>query len=217
MPVPFRLPKFYPILDTFSLSQHKCAVIPAAEALLDAGVTILQYRHKENWTQTQFDEAKHIAGLCEKSGVLFVLNDRADYARLLRVALHVGQKDLPPVACRMVISDEVMGFSTHNHLQLTRANEEPVEYLSIGPIFETSSKVNPDSVIGIEGLRKLRPLTAKPLVAIGGIKLENALDVLAAGANSVAVISALLPEECTRKSLRRRAEEWLQWLAVGAK
>jgi thiamine-phosphate pyrophosphorylase len=117
----------------------------------------------------------------------------------------------------MVVSDEVMGFSTHNRLQLTRGNEEPVEYLSIGPIFETNSKANPDSVIGVEGLRKLRPLTPKPLVAIGGIKFENALDVLAAGANSVAVISALLPEECNRKTLRRRAEEWLQWLAVGAK
>lgn len=217
MPVPFRLPKFYPILDTFSLSQRNCPVISAAEALLSAGVTILQYRHKENWTQTQFDEARHIAGLCEKQGVLFVLNDRADYARLLRVALHTGQNDLPPVACRMIIGDEVMGFSTHNKLQLTRGNEEPVEYLSIGPIFETHSKVKADPVIGIEGLRTLRALTPKPLVAIGGIKFENALDVLAAGANSVAVISALLPEECNRKNLRRRAEEWLQWLAVGAK
>ena len=213
MPVPFRLPKFYPILDTFALSQRGCPVVEAAEALLSAGVSILQYRHKDNWTQTEFDDARHIAGLCEKSGVLFVLNDRADYARLLRIALHVGQNDLPPVACRMVIGDEVMGFSTHNRLQLTRGNEEPAEYLSIGPIFETASKAHPDSVVGIEGLRTLRPLTAKPLVAIGGIQFENALDVLAAGANSVAVISALLPEECNRKTLRRRAEEWLQWLA----
>ena len=213
MPVPFRLPKFYPILDTFALSQRGCPVVEAAEALLSAGVSILQYRHKDNWTQTEFDDARHIAGLCEKSGVLFVLNDRADYARLLRVALHVGQNDLPPVACRMVIGDEVMGFSTHNRLQLTRGNEEPAEYLSIGPIFETASKAHADSVVGIEGLRTLRTLTAKPLVAIGGIQFENALDVLAAGANSVAVISALLPEECNRKTLRRRAEEWLQWLA----
>lgn len=212
MPVPFRLPKFYPILDTFSLAQRDCAVMAAAEALLGAGVTILQYRHKDVWTQTQFDEARKIAALCEQTGVLFVLNDRADYARLLRVALHVGQHDLPPVACRMVIGDEVMGFSTHNRLQLTRGNDEPVEYLSIGPIFETGSKANPDPVIGIEGLRKLRPLTSKALVAIGGIKFENALDVLAAGANSVAVISGLLPDDCNKKALRRRAEEWLQWL-----
>lgn len=212
MPVPFRLPKFYPILDTSSLSQRSCAVMTAAEALLDAGVKILQYRHKENWTQVEFDEAQKISRLCEEAGVLFVINDRADYARLLRAALHVGQDDLPPVAARLVINDEVMGFSTHNRLQLTRANEEPVEYLSLGPVFETNSKVRPDPVVGVDGLRELRRITAKPLVAIGGIKFENALEVLAAGADSVAVISGLLPEKCDRKSLRRRAEEWLQQL-----
>jgi thiamine-phosphate pyrophosphorylase len=213
MPVPFRLPKFYPILDTSSLSQRDCAVIPAAEGLLDAGVRILQYRHKEEWTQTQFDEAGQIAHLCEKAGVLFVLNDRADYARLLRVALHIGQNDLPPVAARMIVSDEVMGFSTHSRLQLTRASEEPVEYLSLGPIFETNSKVHADPVVGLDRLRELRPLTPKPLVAVGGITFENALEVLAAGADSVAVISGLLPDKSDRKNLRRRAEEWLQWLA----
>lgn len=213
MPVPFRLPKFYPILDTASLSARQCSVVAAAEALLEAGVKIIQYRHKEDWTQTRFDEAKRISELAERAGVLFVLNDRADYARLLRVALHVGQHDLPPVAARMVISDEVMGFSTHNRLQLTRANEEPVEYLSLGPIFGTNSKVPADPVVGIDGIRELRPLTARPLVAIGGIKFENALEVLATGADSVAVISGLLPEECNRKTLRRRAEEWIEWLA----
>ena len=212
MPVPFRLPKFYPILDTSSLSQRSCAVLTAAEALLDAGVKILQYRHKENWTQVEFDEAQKISRLCEEAGVLFVINDRADYARLLRAALHVGQDDLPPVAARLVINDEVMGFSTHNRLQLTRANEEPVEYLSLGPVFETNSKVRPDPVVGVDGLRELRRITAMPLVAIGGIKFENALEVLAAGADSVAVISGLLPEKCDRKSQRRRAEEWLQQL-----
>lgn len=212
MPVPFRLPKFYPILDTSSLSQRNCAVLTAAEALLEADVKILQYRHKEKWTQLEFDEAQKISRLCEEAGVLFVINDRADYAHLLQAALHIGQDDLPPVAARMVISDEVVGFSTHNRLQLTRANEEPVEYLSFGPIFETNSKARPDPIVGVDGLRELRRITAKPLVAIGGITFENALEVLAAGADSVAVISGLLPEQCDRKSVRRRAEEWKQQL-----
>jgi thiamine-phosphate pyrophosphorylase len=212
MPVPFRLPKFYPILDTSSLSQRNCAVLTAAEALLEADVKILQYRHKENWTQLEFDEAQKISRLCEEAGVLFVINDRADYAHLLQAALHIGQDGLPPVAARMVISDEVVGFSTHNRLQLTRANEEPVEYLSFGPIFETNSKARPDPIVGVDGLRELRRITAKPLVAIGGITFENALEVLAAGADSVAVISGLLPEQCDRKSVRRRAEEWKQQL-----
>src|SRR5262249_25516291 len=143
---------------------------------------------------------------------LFVLNDRADFAKLLHVALHVGQRDLPPVAARRVISDEVMGLSTHNAEELARANEEPVEYLSLGPIFPTTSKDRPDPALGLDGLEKLRPLTAKPLVAIGGIKFENALDVLRVKADSVAVISGLIPEKCDRKSFRRRAEEWINWL-----
>ena len=213
MPVPFRLPKFYPILDISSLSARNVPVLTAAEAMLEAGVKILQYRCKENWTQARFDEAAQIASICERSGVLFVMNDRADYAHLLHAALHLGQADLPPVAARIIISDEVLGFSTHNRAQLSRAREEPVEYVSLGPIFTTSSKAAPDPVVGVNGLREMRPLTAKPLVAIGGINFENALDVLAVGADSVAVISGLLPDECNRKTLKQRAREWIEWLA----
>src|SRR5205814_2821132 len=121
-----------------------------------------------------------------------------------------GQHDLPPVAARRIISDEVMGFSTHNTRQLTYGDEEPVEYLSLGPIFPTTSKLKPDPVVGVEGFRKLRPLTKKPLVAIGGITLENARSVFEAGASSVAIIAAIIPEKCDRKALKRRAAEWLE-------
>ncbi|MGI9074554.1 MAG: thiamine phosphate synthase [Bryobacteraceae bacterium] len=212
-PIPFRLPRFYPILDTSTLAAHGCAVIPAAKALLEAGVRILQYRQKDSWTQAHFDDAKQIAGLCHERGVLFVLNDRADFARLLGAALHVGQDDLPPVAARRVVSDEVIGFSTHDEIQLTRADAEPVEYVSLGPIFVTDSKSKPDPVVGIEGLHRLRRLTEKPLTAIGGITPENAKDVLDAGADSVAVISRLLPYTCNGITLRRRAEEWIRLTA----
>jgi thiamine-phosphate pyrophosphorylase len=210
MPIPFRLPRFYAILDTTTLADRGCSMSLATKALLEAGVKILQYRHKDDWTQAHFDEAKQIATLCHDRGVLFVLNDRADFARLLGAALHVGQADLPPVAARRVVSDEVIGFSTHNQVQLTRADAEPVEYVSLGPIFGTNSKSKPDPVVGIEGLRRLRPLTEKPLVAIGGMTTANARDVLDAGADSVAVISALVPETCNRITLRRQAEEWIE-------
>jgi thiamine-phosphate pyrophosphorylase len=213
MPIPFRLPRFYPILDTVAVTERGCAVIPAAKALLDAGIKILQYRHKDDWTQIHFDEAKQIANLCHEVGVLFVLNDRADFARLLGAALHVGQDDLPPVAARRVMSDEVIGFSTHDELQLARANEEPIEYVSLGPIFVTNSKNKPDPVVGIDGLRTLRPFTEKQLAAIGGITPENARDVLNAGADSVAVISGLLPHTCDQITLKRRAEEWIRLTA----
>jgi len=182
----------------------------AAEALIDAGVRILQYRHKQDWTQSHFDEAKRLAALCDEAGVLFVLNDRADFARLLKSALHVGQDDLSPVAARRLISDEVMGFSTHNRDQLARGNEEAVEYLSIGPIFPTGSKRKPDPVVGVERLRELRDITEKPLAAIGGITLANAPQVFAAKADSVAVISGIVPHTYTRKAWKSHAEDWLR-------
>jgi len=214
MPIPFKLPRFYPILDTIALSERRCPVLETAEAWLDAGARILQYRHKDNWTQAHFDEAKRIATLCHEASVLFVINDRADFARLLGAALHIGQDDLPPVAARRVISDEVMGFSTHNRGQLTRGDQEPVEYLSLGPIFSTASKQHPDPLVGLDGLKELRKLTEKPLVAIGGIDMLNARSVLDAGADSVAVISALLPDgKLDRTSVRRQAQEWIRLLA----
>ena len=212
MPIAFKLPRFYPILDTAVLARGNCGVEQAADALLEAGVRILQYRHKADWTQEHFDTAKRLAALCHDAGVLFVINDRADFARLLGAALHVGQQDLPPVAARRVISDEVMGLSTHNRLQLERGDQEPVEYLSLGPIFSTTSKDRPDPVIGLTRLRELRGLTEKPLAAIGGITLLNAQEALAAGADSVAVISALLPDKCDAKTIRRSAEEWIRLL-----
>jgi thiamine-phosphate pyrophosphorylase len=206
---PFRLPKFYPILDTGVLAARECPIAAVAEVLLDAGVKILQYRHKYDWTQAQFDEAKHLAALCQEAGVLFVLNDRADFARLLRSALHLGQEDLPPAAARPIISDEVIGFSTHNAAQMKRADSEAVEYLSIGPIFATTSKLRPDPVVGVAGLKALRGLTKKPLCAIGGVTLANAPEVFAAKADSVAVIAGFLPERFERKALKAKVLEWL--------
>jgi thiamine-phosphate pyrophosphorylase len=136
------------------------------------------------------------------------MNDRADIAKLLGAALHLGQDDLAPSDARE-ITDTVIGFSTHNEQQLRAGDREPVDYLAIGPIFRTSSKANPDPEVGIDRLRSLRPITRKPLVAIGGIKRENAAAVLDAGADAIAVIGDLYPEPCTKASLRARAEEWL--------
>jgi thiamine-phosphate pyrophosphorylase len=214
MPVAFELPRFYPILDTRLLAGFSCPALSAAEGLIEGGARILQFRHKDAWTQNEFDTAKKLTKLCQEAGVLFVINDRADFARMLGAALHVGQDDLQPVAARRVISDEVMGFSTHNHAQLARGNEEPVEYLSLGPIFATTSKERPDPVVGINGLRNLRALTAKPLVAIGGITQLNARDVLEAGANSLAIISDLFAtKRSDRTAMRKSAQEWITLLA----
>lgn len=209
----FQVPRFYPILDTAVLATRGWDVITAAESLLAEGVKILQYRHKDNWTQANFDEAKRLALLCQSANVLFMINDRADFAHLLQAGLHIGQNDLPPVAARLVIGKAVLGFSSHNAEQLKRADAEPAEYLSLGPIFVTTSKLRPDPVVGLSGLRKLRSLTAKPLVAIGGITPENAGGVLAAGADSLAVISGILPAYRNEEALSGLTRQWLELVA----
>jgi thiamine-phosphate pyrophosphorylase len=201
------LPRFYPILDTETAARRGVDVVAAAGMILEAGAQILQLRHKGFFSRDVFDSLERVAELCKSAGVTFVVNDRADLARLVGAALHLGQDDLPPGAARRIVGNETLvGYSTHNEAQLLAAAEEPADYLALGPIFGTVSKQNPDPQVGLEGLRRLRPLTARPLVAIGGITRENAREVLAAGADSVAVIGDLFPED---GDLRGRVEEWL--------
>ena len=207
-PEPLRLPRFYPIVDTGALADRDWPVLAFGKALLSAGVRILQYRHKEAWTQTQFDEAKAIAELAHEASALFVVNDRVDFANLLDAAVHLGQTDLPPQAARKIVSEGIIGFSTHNRFQLEGGDEAPVDYLALGPIFATQSKTQPDPVVGPEGLRSLRKLTKKPLVAIGGITLDNVTEVLGAGADSVATVAGVLPDQLEK--VQALAAEWLR-------
>ena len=205
------LPRVYPILDTESLDARAILLETAAAAFLDGGAGILQIRHKRQWSRGFFASARTVARLCREAGATLIVNDRADFALLLEAGLHVGQDDLPPRDARQLMGrDTMVGFSSHNVAQLCAAGGEPVDYVALGPVFATASKLNPDPVTGIEEIRRCRSLIEKPLVAIGGITLENALDVLRAGADSVAVIAGLLPDRATAHSLRERMEQWQQ-------
>jgi thiamine-phosphate pyrophosphorylase len=205
-----KLPRVYPILDSEALARRGIAVQTAATAFLEGGAAILQLRHKRHWSREIFASAKRIAILCREAGAQFVVNDRADIALLLDAALHIGQDDLSPRDARKLMgSDPVIGFSSHNVEQLCAAGGEPVDYIALGPIFGTASKLNPDPVVGLDELRRCRALIEKPLVGIGGITLENAPDVWRAGADSVAVIAGLLTETGSARGLRERMEQWL--------
>jgi len=206
-----KLPRVYPILDSESLAQRGLALPTAAAALLDGGAGILQIRHKGHWTRDFFKAAQDVARLCRESAADLIVNDRADFAMLLQAGLHLGQDDLPPRDARRLLgSDAPIGYSSHNAAQLCLAGGEPVDYVALGPVYTTGSKRNPDPLVGVEEIQRCRSLIEKPLVAIGGITLENALDVLRAGADSVAVIAGLLPDIATAQSLRKRMEEWNQ-------
>jgi thiamine-phosphate pyrophosphorylase len=203
--------KVYPIVDTATLKRLSFEPVHAAAALLEGGARILQFRHKSFWSREVFAQAEEIAALCRDASADFIVNDRADYAGLLHSGLHLGQHDLLPADARSVIGNALLiGYSTHNPDQMRAAAVEPVDYVAFGPVFSTATKDRPDPTVGIAGLRTVRALTQRPLVAIGGIALENASLCWSAGADSVAVIAGLLPNPCTKNSIRDRMAEWMR-------
>ena len=165
-----------------------------AASLAEAGVRLLQYRNKSASAREFLEISRELAKELVPRGVSFIVNDRADVAALAGAdGVHVGQEDLEADSARRVVGPERwVGVSTHNLEQFRRATATSADYIAVGPIFSTSSKANPDPVVGIEFVREVRRLTEKPIVAIGGISLERAAEVIAAGADSVAVISGIL-------------------------
>jgi len=209
-----KLPRVYPILDSVTVDARGLRFEAAAAALIDGGAKILQIRHKGLWDRDFFAVSQTVARLCAESGVTLIVNDRADFAMLLNAGLHIGQDDLSPRDARRILGSEaIVGFSSHNPQQLCAAGGEPVDYVAFGPVFPTASKNNPDPVVGVAEVTRCRGLVEKPLVAIGGITLENAAGVWQAGADSVAVIGGLFPGTSSAQTLRRRMEEWQQLAA----
>lgn len=144
-----------------------------------------------------YEAAKAALEIVRRRNVKIIINDRVDIALALEAdGVHLGQDDLPPAQARKILGEKaIIGFSTHNLEQVAEAVRMPIDYLAIGPIYATTTKENPDAVVGIEGLKRVREIIgAFPLVAIGGINFENYLEVLEAGADSVAVISSLVAE-----------------------
>ncbi len=204
-----QLPRVYPILDTATLGARRLTPLDAARAIVGGGGRILQLRHKEAFTRVLFEEARRVAAYCAEAGVLFVVNDRADLARLLNAGLHVGQDDLLPGDARRVLGDALpLGYSTHNLKQLREAVAEPVDYLAIGPVFGTVNKQNPDPMVGLEPLRQIAEHANRPVVAIGGVTLENAQRLYDAGIASAAIIGDLYALGDTASDIRRRMAQW---------
>jgi len=186
------LPKIYPITDV------SLAGISHAEQvgrLIAGGATFIQLREKHASPRDFFEAAKPAIEIARKNNVMIIINDRVDIARALGAdGVHLGQDDLPPNAAREVLGpDAIIGFSTHSVEQAIDAAGLPIDYIAIGPIFETKTKENPDPIVGLDGLAEVKKNIGNiPLVAIGGIDLDNVLDVLAAGADSIALVSAIV-------------------------
>jgi thiamine-phosphate pyrophosphorylase len=199
----FELPKLYPVTDRLlsGLSHAEQVAL-----LCEGGARLVQLREKHQGAREFYAEASEALRAARARGAKLIINDRADVALAVGAdGLHVGQDDMPPSAARALLGEAaIIGFSTHNVAQAIAAARLPLGYIAIGPIFATSSKEKTDPVVGLEGLRRVREAVGGSvrLVAIGGVTRENASAVLASGADSVAVISALVTrtkrEEITR-------------------
>ena len=201
----WKLPRLYAIADAQVLAARGVALDGFARGLRAARVTLVQYRDKTGSPQDILRCAATLREAFEGAGATLVMNDRADFAVLAEFdGVHVGQDDLSPADARAVVGlNRIVGVSTHSDEQVRTADARCADYIAIGPVFATGTKENPSPVVGLEGIRRARALTKKPLVAIGGITRENARSVIDAGADSIAIISGLIaPDESIEQVAR---------------
>lgn len=196
-------PTLYPLTDrTLTKLSHAEQVARLAAG----GARLIQLRDKHSTPAGVYDEACRAVRAAREASVRIIINDRADIALACGAdGVHLGQDDLPAEAARGLLGDDsIIGVSTHNLDQARRAARAPVSYIAIGPVFATTTKVNPDAIVGLDLVRRVREhLPAHiPLVAIGGITHDNARTVLDHGADAVAVVGALLavPDEITART-----------------
>ena len=210
-----KLPKLYAIVDASLApgwsSDRVSEVTRFAQALAEGGAELIQYRNKTGAASEVISGAREIRCSFLSSGKepTLIMNDRADLCLAADFdGVHLGQEDISVSGARRICRNPLLvGISTHNAEQVKQADQTSADYIAIGPIFATVSKLNPDPCVGLDGLRTARLLTLKPLVAIGGITRANCRQVMAAGADSVAVISDLLQEP------KRKCEEFIRLLA----
>ena len=211
---PQQFPRFYPIIDAMHFSaapDPAGAIVQFARELLQAGASLIQYRDKAGHARAMLSRGRELRRAVRNRARL-IMNDRADLCLAAGFdGVHLGQDDLSPAAAHRIFQQSAqpdlwIGFSTHNLDQLREAEPMPVHYIAVGPVFATTSKANPDPVIGLEGVRQARRITSKPLVAIGGITRQNCKSVLDAGADAVAVLSDVV------ESPRKSTEEFLRIL-----
>jgi thiamine-phosphate pyrophosphorylase len=205
------LPRLYPIVDEGMLRLRGLKTVRFAEGLKAAGVGLLQYRNKTGAPREILEIAATIRDVMRDGDCRLIMNDRADLAVLAGWdGVHVGQGDLSPEDARKVVGAERwIGVSTHTEEQVRLAELSCADYVAVGPVFATGTKQDAEPVIGLVGVRLARAMTKKPIVAIGGVTRANARSVIEAGADSVAVISALIVDE---ESVEKVARDFLDVL-----
>ena len=187
----------------------KQGILKDVEQVLEAGCKIIQYREKDKSSEEILKEAKQLADLCKDKDALFIVNDRLDIALAVEAdGVHLGQNDLPLDLARKVLGKKkIIGTSNHSIKEAKQSESAGADYISIGPVFHTDTKKDAGLPLGLELLKQVRAITKLPIVAIGGVNEENLEDVLQAGADSVAIISAIVLTENPGKSAERIIEK----------
>lgn len=213
----FEIPKLYPITDC---QLSNCTHEEIVQLMLGAGAQLIQLRDKDASAKELLDAARACVRLTREAGAILIINDRVDVALTSGAdGVHLGQEDLSVEEAREILGDDkIIGVSTHTLDQFMAALETSANYIAVGPVFATTTKENPDPVVGLELICEAKKLSDRPLVAIGGITDERAPAVIAAGADSVAVISALYPfgdinDFFTKPDIAGRVRAFLKALA----
>lgn len=190
-PPPSSLNGLYVILDPEAAQGR--ALLDVLKQAADGGARLFQYRDKTSSMLAAYRQAVRLRQAAQDAGARFLVNDRCDLALAVDAdGVHLGQQDLPIQMARAVMgAEKLIGISTHTDAQVSAATQAGADYLGFGPIFPPGSKRDHDPVVGIDGLRRIRRLTGLPIFAIGGIAPDHVPSLTAAGANGVAVISAI--------------------------
>lgn len=173
---------------------------------------MIQFRDKGGDLRHLYQQARAIRDLCRRHGALFIVNDRLDLTLAVEAdGVHLGQEDLPPrLACPLLKPGMLLGVSTHSVEEAREAESAGADYIGFGPIYPTGTKEKSRPVVGIEGIRAVKAAVKVPLLAIGGITLERVSAVMGAGADGVAVISAIVGS----KDITDACRAFLQALAA---
>lgn len=187
--------------EKFALGRPIPQIVSAA---IQGGAQVIQLREK-GWSDNKLITiGKEIRNITRSKGILFIVNDRVDIARVLDAdGVHLGQDDMPIQEARKILGPgKIIGLSTHSYEQAMQAQEMNVDYIGVGPVFPTNSKINPSPVVGLELVKKVSKMIKIPFVAIGGINKLNAAEVLQAGASNIAVISAVMSASNVTKATK---------------
>jgi len=190
----------------------KQGILQDVQQVIAAGCGIVQYREKEKETGEMVAEAKQIAVLCKEKKVLFLINDRIDIALAVDAdGVHLGQQDMPCAIARKLLGNKkIIGLTVHSVEEAAQAQNQGVGYVSVSPIFQTTTKPDAGKPVGIELIKEIKSAVKVPVVAIGGINEQNLRQVLEAGADAVAIISAIVcagnAAEAARRIIKKISE-----------